>query len=145
MDKSLLIFEKIIMYTLIATGMMFVIYQTVNLIFQFAFMLMKLFETGEFAEGQGKALGAVFFNVLLTMEIIETVRVFKQNHKNKIQIILLVGLIAVTRKMLLLDAMHAEPIMEIAVAVMLVALGAGYYLVSRSAMNNQKNDDRNNE
>lgn len=135
MDKSLQVFEKAIMYTLLTVGMLFVLYQTAILIYQFFLLVQQAFETGDWEEGHGKTFGAVFFNVLLTMEIVETVRIFKHNHKNKIQIILLVGLVAVTRKVLLLDAMHADPISEIALSLMLVALGTGYYLVTRSIQN----------
>lgn len=120
------------MYTLMLAGMLFVVYETLYLIYEFGEMLADSFNNRRFVDGQGRVLGAVFFNVLLTMEIVETVRVFKKSHKNKIQVILLIGLIAVTRKILLLDAMHAEPLAEIALAIMLIALGVGYYLVTRS-------------
>ncbi|MCH5599311.1 phosphate-starvation-inducible PsiE family protein [Niabella ginsengisoli] len=92
----------------------------------------NLFYRNFFSQSAGLGIGAIFFNVLLTMEIIETVKVFAKDHQNKLRIILLVGLIAVTRKILLLDAMHAEPMMEIATAVLVVALSLGYYLISRS-------------
>ncbi|MGN6493801.1 MAG: phosphate-starvation-inducible PsiE family protein [Agriterribacter sp.] len=132
MEKNLQIFETVIMYTLMLIGMLFVVYETIFLIHEFGAMLIASFTSRQFVDGQGRVLGAVFFNVLLTMEIVETVRVFKKSHKSKIQIILLIGLIAVTRKILLLDAMHAEPVAELALSAMLVALGTGYYLVSRS-------------
>jgi uncharacterized membrane protein (DUF373 family) len=132
MDKSLHFFEKVIMYLLIIIGMLFVVYETAFLVNEFWFILADSYRKGNFVDGNGRKLGVLFFNVLLTMEIVETVKVFNQNHINKIQIVLLVGLIAVTRKILLLDAMHAEPIMEIAVSVLLVSLGACYYLVTRS-------------
>lgn len=132
MDESLKFFEKTIMYSLIIIGMLFVVYEMLFLIAEFWQIILASFQQRNFVDGNGKRLGILFFNVLLTMEIVETVRVFRKDHISKIQIILLVGLIAVTRKILLLDAMHADPLMEIAVSVMLVSLGIGYYLVTRS-------------
>lgn len=123
-------------------GMLFVVYETLFLMWEFGNIIIESFYSRNFTDGNGRKLGVLFFNVLLTMEIVETVRVFKKDHINKIQIILLVGLIAVTRKVLLLDAIHAAPVTEIAVAVMLVALGLSYYLVTRSI--NKERDTGNN-
>src|SRR6478609_3999208 len=100
MDKSLHFFEKTIMYVLIIVGMLFVVYETLFLICEFGRIVIEGLRDRRFEDGNGRKLGVLFFNVLLTMEIVETVRVFKKDHINKIQIILLVGLIAVTRKVL---------------------------------------------
>ena len=128
------------MYTLMLVGMLFVVYETIFLIHEFGGMLLTSVNSRQIAEGQGRELGAVFFNVLLTIEIVETVRVFKKSHKNKIQVILLIGLIAVTRKILLLDVLHADVMSELALSAMLVALGTGYYLVSRSLKTNGREE-----
>lgn len=132
MDKILGKFENIVMYFLIFIGMLFVLYQIIDLSYVFATTMYACARTGQFfPEGGGLQIGAVFFNILLTMEIIETVKVFSKDHKNKLRVILLVGLIAVTRKILLLDFTHAQPMEEIATSVMIVALSLGYFLISR--------------
>jgi len=126
-------FEAWVMYFMIIIGMLFVLYQMTELVYVFIRCLRQSVFQGVFSpKSVGYGIGAVFFNVLLTMEIIETVKVFTKDHRSKLRIILLVGLIAVTRKILLLDATHAEPMTEIATAILIIALSTGYYLISRS-------------
>lgn len=133
MDNIIKKFESFVMYFLIVIGMLFVLYQMTDLVFVFVRTLRESFFAGTLSpRSTGLGIAAIFFNVLLTMEIIETVKVFAKDHQSKLKIILLVGLIAVTRKILLLDAIHAEPMVEIATALLIVALGVGYFLISKA-------------
>jgi uncharacterized membrane protein (DUF373 family) len=86
----------------------------------------------DYTQAYGKNLFVIFFNILLALEILETVRVFDKDHDVKIRIILLVCIIAVSRKILTLDMNHVDSNSELALAGLVGALSAGYYLVSRS-------------
>jgi uncharacterized membrane protein (DUF373 family) len=74
----------------------------------------------------------MFFNILLMMEIMETIRVFSHHHIIKVRIILIVCLIAASRKVLELGEGVVNPIAELALAGLILALACGYFLVSRS-------------
>jgi uncharacterized membrane protein (DUF373 family) len=125
--------EHAISYALIMVGLIFATYQTVELVVLFAAGLWKSLTTFEFiAEQPGHPVAGLFFSVLLTLELVATVRVFAADHLTKIRIILLVGLIAVSRKILEMDMEHFEIMEGLAVSAMIFTLSVGYFLVSRS-------------
>ena len=125
--------EKYISYTLISVGLIFAVYQVVELVYLVFDNLFTSLAKGEFYVGkQGMPLAALFFNILLLLEVLETVKTFSKGHIIKIKIILIVGIIAVTRKLLMADMTHAEPMEEIAVGIVILALSIGYFLVSKA-------------
>jgi uncharacterized membrane protein (DUF373 family) len=137
-------FEKYISYTLLAVGLLFATYQVVELVVLVMGVLFKSIANGEFYEGQrGTPLAVLFFNVLLLLEVLETIKTFSKGHVIKIKIILIVGIIAITRKLLLADMTHAEPMEEIAVGVVILALSSGYFLVSKAtAINSAESEGK---
>lgn len=126
--------EKYISYVLISVGLLFACYQVVELVYRVLMNLWRAAMQGEFLHTQhGMPLVVLFFNVLLLLEILETVKTFSKGHIVKIKIILIVGIIAVTRKLLVADMTHAAPIEEMAVGAVILALSIGYFLVSKSS------------
>jgi len=133
MDKLLTKFEKYISYTLIIFAMIYVCYQVVDLAIQFTDKLITdINDHTVAAEEKGKPVIGVFFTILLTLEIIQTIRVFADDHATKVRVILIVGLIAATRKILLYDMGESDVKEELAIAALILSLSAGYFLVSRA-------------
>jgi uncharacterized membrane protein (DUF373 family) len=126
--------EKYISYTLIVVGLIFAVYQVIELVYLVFSNLFESMMKGEFYAGKhGTPLAGLFFSILLLLEVLETVKTFSSGHVIKIKIILIVGIIAVTRKLLMEDiTAHSEPLSEIAVGVVILALSTGYYLVSKA-------------
>ena len=125
--------EQYISVALILIGLTFAVYQTVELIYLFASGLWESLIGAKFlAEKPGRPVAGLFFSVLLTLELIATIRVFAKSHLIKIRVILLVGLIAVTRKILELDMEHMQAIDGFTIAALILTLSLGYFLVSRS-------------
>lgn len=134
-------FEKYISYTLISVGLLFAVYQVYELVYLVFTNLYTSITKGEFFVGkEGMPIAGLFFNILLLLEILETVKTFSKGHVIKIKIILIVGIIAVTRKLLMEDMTHAEPLQEIAVGVVIFALSLGYFLVSKATLANEKEE-----
>jgi uncharacterized membrane protein (DUF373 family) len=132
-ERVISLFEKYISYTLLAVGLLFATYQVIELIVLVFGALINSAVKGEFFGGQkGTPIAGLFFNILLLMEVLETVKTFSKGHVIKIKIILIVGIIAITRKLLLADITHVEPMEEIAIGAVILALSAGYFLVSRA-------------
>lgn len=145
MDAFVGKFERYISYTLVIIGMMFIVYQTFDLIYEFGELLWQSAREKTFyASREGRPVAGLFFSILLTLEIIQTVRVFSKDHEVKIRIIMLVGLIAVTRKILMMDMTEAKPMEEFSVAALVVALALGYFLVSRSSKLSSASNDTEN-
>ena len=133
MGKLYALFEKYISYIMMLLAMVYVCLQVFDLIHHFALKVMHGFEIGEFTvEEKGKPVAGLFFNILLLLEIIQTIKVFATDHAVKLRVILIVGLIAVTRRILMFDIMEVDPVAEFAVAALIISLSAGYYLVTRS-------------
>ena len=125
--------EKYLSYTLISVGLLFAVYQVFELVYLVFTNLYASFIKSEFFRGSsGTPIAGLFFNILLLLEILETVKTFSKGHVIKIKIILIVGIIAVTRKLLLEDMTHVEPLQELAVGGVILALSIGYFLVSKA-------------
>jgi uncharacterized membrane protein (DUF373 family) len=132
-EKVVSYVEKYISYTLISVGLLFAVYQVIELVYLVFTNLFEAMVKHEFYVGkQGMPVAGLFFNILLLLEVLETVKTFSKGHLIKIKIILIVGIIAITRKLLLADLTHVEPLEEIAVGVVILSLSAGYFLVSKA-------------
>jgi uncharacterized membrane protein (DUF373 family) len=70
--------------------------------------------------------------VLLGMELLETLKNFFTAHHVRLQVILIVAIIAVTRHIMVLDLDHTEAGVLLGVGVLIVALTLGYFLIGRA-------------
>lgn len=77
----------------------------------------------------------LFFNVLIGLELFETVKLYLKENSFHAEIILLVGLIAVSRKVIILDYDHIEPGKLIGIALLIATLAGGYFLLKKSTNN----------
>ena len=80
-----------------------------------------------------------FSGVLLTLlglELLDTVKVYFRNHEVRVEVILLVSLIAMGRHVLEIDLHHSEPLFLIGIASLIVVLAASYYLVKKAQVGN---------
>ena len=70
--------------------------------------------------------------VLLGLELLETVRTYFAEHRIRLEVILIIAMIAVSRHIITIDFGHADGLWLIGVSALVIALGAAYYLVRRS-------------
>ena len=76
-----------------------------------------------------RALAGVLL-VLLGLEMMEALRTYFSEHRVKVEIILVLALIAVGRHIIQLDFEHLDGIMLIGIAALVIALSAGLILFS---------------
>ena len=143
MEKISFQFDRVITYLLLIVGMVLISVQTITLIWEMGKGIYNRFsESGlSYDPEHGKTTIVLFFNVLLALEILETVKAFAKSHEVKIRIILIVCLIAVSRKVLMLDLGHPEPLVEIALAALVLAFSISYFLVTRRWLSNKATTD----
>ncbi|MBI5632801.1 MAG: phosphate-starvation-inducible PsiE family protein [Nitrospirae bacterium] len=82
--------------------------------------------------------------VLLGLELLDTVKVYFREHTVRVEVILLVGLIAMGRHVLEIDLHHIEPLILFGFSSLLLALAFSYFLVKRAqsaARNVQEHED----
>ena len=127
-------FELSVFYILSGFIALYIAIEVIELAYQFAKALLlgggdsgRLLITKE----QTAKVLPVFFNILIAIELIDTFNVYVKEHSIKVQSILLIGLIAVGRKLLVLDIGHADGLSNIGLAAIILALSLGYYLIRK--------------
>ena len=73
-----------------------------------------------------------FLLVLIGIELLETFRIYLAEKVINVQVVLLVAIIAIARKVIILDVTKLPSITLIGIAAIVVSLSAGYYLVKKS-------------
>jgi uncharacterized membrane protein (DUF373 family) len=134
MEKVLNRFEKTIGYILMIAVMAYIAFQTLELLWEsYKSYSERIKATGlDYTQQYGASVFVIFFNILLALEILETVRVFEKDHAVKIRIILLVCIIAISLKILTLDLHQSNPMAEFAIAALILCLSLGYFLINKS-------------
>lgn len=100
-------------------------------------LILSIDSAPEFQMRVQNAFGGALL-VLLGLELLETVRVYFTEHRVRLEVIMIVAMIAVSRHIITIDFGHADGLWLIGVASLVVALGAAYYLIKRSTMNGDK-------
>ena len=71
----------------------------------------------------------VFLSVLIALELVETVEVYFKDHEVHAEIVLLVALIAIARKVVLLDLGKYEPLTILGLAALFIGIAAAYMAI----------------
>ena len=75
---------------------------------------------------------AFFLMVLIGLELVETVKMYLDRNVIHVEVVLLVAIIAVARKIIVIDYYTVSYQIVLGVAALLIALSAGYYLLKRA-------------
>jgi uncharacterized membrane protein (DUF373 family) len=73
-----------------------------------------------------------FFMILIGLELLETIKTYLSKEQIHVEIVLLVAMIAIARKVIILDVKKMVPMTLIGIAVIIIALAGGYFLVRHS-------------
>lgn len=84
-------------------------------------------DIGEFL----KIFGFVFMT-LIGFELLESIATYFKKNIIHAEVVILIAVIAVSRKVILLDLEKYEPLALIGLALIMVALGLSYYLIKRA-------------
>lgn len=110
-------------------AILFIIFETVDLIYVF------YKEVSRFSFADERPLGLtgvpIFFNIIITLEILET---FKNHHNtilSRVKIILLIAVTAIVRKIITLDIKHTDYFMLFGIAILILSFCVGYYFLSK--------------
>ena len=127
-------FEVGIFYILTAIIVLYVAIELIELVYQFGKAILTKTDSNRLliSKEQTAEVLPVFFNILIAIELIDTFNVYIKEHHIKVQSILLIGLIAVGRKLLVLDIGHNDGMTNLGLASMIIALSLGYYLVKKN-------------
>ncbi|MEZ3136664.1 phosphate-starvation-inducible PsiE family protein [Stutzerimonas kunmingensis] len=73
-----------------------------------------------------------FFIILIGFELVETVEMYFKNNVIHAEVVLLVAVIAVSRKVILLDLEKYEPLAIVGLGFIIISLGGCYWLIKLS-------------
>jgi uncharacterized membrane protein (DUF373 family) len=134
MGQYLQKFERLITWILIAMMAVVVALSVVDL----AWLLIKdiisppilLLDADELLE-----LFGFFLLIMIGIELLETLRTYVHKREIRTEVIILVALIALGRKVVIIDVKGAEDISLLGIAAMILALAISFYLIKRTHNN----------
>ena len=131
MRKILKTFEKMIVVALLALMMLAVLAATVELAVILFHELIKpptfLLNIEEMLEVFGS-----FLMVLIGLELLESIKAYLEEDEVHAEVVFLVAIVAVARKVIIVDYKDISPQMLYGMSAIIVALGIGYFLVRRA-------------
>jgi uncharacterized membrane protein (DUF373 family) len=131
MENLLGKFERIIVLTLMVFMMIAVLLSTIEVGVILWQQMMEppvlLLNVNEMMEVFGFIL-----MVIIGLELLETIKAYLNDHEVHVEVVLLVALVAVARKVIILDYKDVEPEMMLAVAALVISMSVGFYVVRRS-------------
>jgi uncharacterized membrane protein (DUF373 family) len=121
--------EEWVYLTLSILAILFIIIETVDLMYIF------YKEVSRFSFASERPLGLsgvpIFFNIIITLEILET---FKNHHNtilSRVKIILLIAITAIVRKVITIDIKQVDYFLIIGIGIVILSICVGYYFLSK--------------
>ena len=75
---------------------------------------------------------AFFLMVLIGLELVETIKMYLDENVFHVEVVILVAIIAVARKIIVIDYGSVSYEILLSIAALMIALSAGYFLVKRA-------------
>jgi uncharacterized membrane protein (DUF373 family) len=69
-----------------------------------------------------------FMLIIIGVELLQTIRAYLKEHEVHVEIVLEVALIAIVRKIVILEVKDYSPVSLLAIAAIVISLAGGYYL-----------------
>lgn len=128
-DKIITKTEDLVYLVLSILALLFIIVEVIDLIYIF------YKELGVFVFSNNKSIALtgvpIFFNILITLEILETFKNHHQSVLSKVKIIVLVAITAVVRKIITMDIKHIDYLLLLSISVLIISLSLGYFCLSK--------------
>ena len=140
MQKILKKFEKVIVITLLVLMMVAVFLSSVELA---VILYQQIIIPPAFLLNIDEMLKVFgfFLMVLIGLELLESIKAYVEDSKVHAEIVFLVAIVAVSRKIIILDYKNTDPGMLYGMAAIIVTLGIGYFLVRKALYLDPPNKD----
>lgn len=128
-------FDRLIAWVLAVLLMLVVLLATVHLavtLFQDVF-----YRSPRFLIGIDQVLDVLgfFLIILLGLELLESVRAYLRDDLIHVEVVLIVAIIALARKVIILEAKETAPLTIVGLAALVLALSISYRLISQAIRN----------
>ena len=130
--------EKIIYLILTIILLLYIVFQIVDLGYQFVIAVSNYtFGNPDAIDNKiFSTVAVIFFNILISIEILETFKEHENDVEYKSKIIILIAITAMTRKIITIDVKHLDYLTDIGIAVLVLSLCVGYYFISKTTNKN---------
>jgi uncharacterized membrane protein (DUF373 family) len=131
LNNAVKVVERYIIKTLIGLMSLLLIIATVQL----GYMVIKsILESDVFILDLDVLMDlfGVFLLVLIGIELLDTIKVYFKKHDIHVEVVMLVALIAIARKIILLDFDNYTGLEVLGIASIVIALALGYYFIKKA-------------
>lgn len=132
-------FEGLVSIVLSLTMMLVIIVAVYELVI---FIFTDLFITepvGRFTITLARIFG-LFLNVLIAMELLENITAYLKKHVIQVELVIITSLIAVSRKIIILDLEKTQGVDLIALGTAILALSISYWIIRRVHRRDENSD-----
>ena len=133
-DKSfihLIEIIEVIVSKLLSLFMVIVIFATLSDLAIFIFWEILSPEKGRFSQTLFQTFG-LFLNVLIALEILENITGYLKKHVLQVELVIATSLIAIARKIIILDLKVTEGIEIIGLGIAVLSLSISYWIIRSS-------------
>ncbi len=125
-EKIIAIVLLILMGVVVASGTIEVAYEIVT----------SLIEPPGFFLGVSELFDVfgLFLMVLIGLELMTSIHMYLDDHRIHAEMMFLVALTAITRKIVIMDSSVADPMLIFSIGFLVIALAAGYYLLRKNRL-----------
>ncbi len=128
MEKIAKHFEKIIIYVLVSMMIIIIALSTISFAIILASDMLRspnfLLQINDLLDIFG-----FFLLILIGVELLETIRAYLSEHVVHVEVVIEVALIAIARKVIILDLKETPANSLLGIAAIIIALAAAYYLM----------------
>jgi uncharacterized membrane protein (DUF373 family) len=128
-------YEKFIFYFLMGILYVYIAVEIITLCYFFISGLISLSPTPEylfFDHAESSKILPPFFSILISVELIDTLRHYMRDHAIQSQHIITIGIIAITRKLLVIDLSHGDPLVNFSLAALIITLALAFYFIKKA-------------
>jgi uncharacterized membrane protein (DUF373 family) len=122
--------ERLIIYSLIIMMAVVLIFATIELAYNIITTLIQppflLLDFEELLD-----LFGIFMLVLIGIELLDTIKIYFKRNVVHVEVVVLVAIIAVSRKIIVLEPTEYDPVSLIGIAFIILALAFSYFLLKR--------------
>lgn len=129
-------YEKFIFYFLMGVLYVYIAVEIITLCYFFILGLISLSPSPEylfFDHAESSKILPPFFSILISVELIDTLRHYMRDHSIQSQHIITIGIIAITRKLLVLDFSHGDALINFSIAALIITLSLAFYFIKKAS------------
>jgi uncharacterized membrane protein (DUF373 family) len=128
-------FTRAIILALIVMMMITVVLATVELLI---ILVVELLKPPKYLLGIDNLfeIFGFFMMILIGLELLESIRTYLTDNLLHVEVVFLVAMIAIARKVIILEVNDLDPLVLVGIATIILALALGYYYVKKAIKSN---------